>query len=1818
MRGGDLPPDSFDGGTVKHSITVATNRDGALAAATAVPGQDVIVLQIAGGPELRLHPETARDLMNAQNREAAGRGAPGAVVAAGEVAVPMQLAWPGLDQGTATRGIGGVLLSIFKVVTGIGQDTVADFAVSKVVQNADGQVDEGVYALSPSAMTALKGTPKLATIPAATAGAPTLVLIHGTFSSTEGTFNKLWSQQPAVVAKLFGTYAGRVYALDHRTLGVSPIANALTLAQAAPAGAQLHLLTHSRGGLVAETLARACATPDDVATQFQNALADARESWGSDADSRQKAFDVQLADLQQLAAVVKAKGLKVTRMVRVACPVRGTTLASRRLDAYISVLKWALELAHIPVAPELVGLLGAVAQKKADPAELPGLEAQMPDSVLVQWLHAVDQPLPGDLRVVAGDMQGDSVITWVKTLLSDAFYWSDNDLVVQTRSMYGGAPRANSAVFVLDQGGAVSHFSYFANDKTAQAVLAGLTIDAPAGFTTIGPLSWAGESSDGVRGAAAITASDTSQRDKPLVFILPGIVGSNLKVGAERIWLGWHVVNGFSRLAYRLGEPDAVLPDGPVGSTYDPLSDFLAETHAVVEFGFDWRKPIEEEAARLAVEVSAALAVREANGLPVRIIAHSMGGVLARAMQIVDGSVWSQMMARKGARVLMLGVPNAGSFAPMQVLSGDDRFGNLLAMVGAPFRSNKARQVIADFPGLLQLQAGLSGTMPELGNAKAWQDIAERDLAWLAEHSLWHCLPVQISDNAWGLPSQDVLDRAVKLRKDLDAQLTVTPSLFANVAVVVGHADVTPDGYSCGPDDPGLVYLDLRDDGDGRVTRERAMLPGVPAWKVDADHGSLPRVRSAFEGYLELLNTGTTTLLPSASAAPVVHERSRPSRAQMSAPPAEQPTDVLHADGRSGDATANPVDAALKVSVIHGDLSFVGEPLLLGHYRAMRLTGTERVMDTMIGGTMQQSLLLGRYPTEPRTNQVFDNARPHLFGGIPRPQSVIVVGLGDEGSLRPEELVSTVTQGVLAWAQRVAESRNQVPAQFEIAATLIGSGGISISAGDAAHCIAQGVCDANALLGRQEPANRWPRVGKLSLIELYLDRATEAWGALRAMAATTPALLDVTEYIENGTGGMRLPPSSGYRGADYDFISVQTDTSGSGGMVYSLDTRRARTDVRAKSLQLKLVRLMVQKTSGATNRAAELGQTLFRLLIPAEIKPFFGDTSALVLQLDGGTAGIPWELLDTGTSGGNGLPWGIRAKLLRKLRVESPPPIPQDATADAHVLVVGEPATPPGYPRLFGAREEAMAVATLLSKEIDRDGQSRVRSVIRGAGSSDPGPDASAVIGALLERDWRIIHVAGHGEPPLNGQLKDSRGVVLSDGIYLGPCEIADMPVVPELVFVNCCHLAARSADETLAYDRSAFAAGVAEALITVGVRCVIAAGWAVDDDAAKTFATTFYGSLMNRKRFLDAVSDARIAAYKCGGNTWAAYQCYGDPDWVFRTSTPDAQRPPESHDEALANIASPTALKLTLEMIAIQASNSNEYDTFAEKLVVLEGRYGARWGKLGEIAEGFAVAWNELGNRATALKYYKTAVEAEDGSASIKASEQLCNVRARLAWDVVFDAVQKGATATDLSAVIQKGVADVGLSLALLAKISDYRSTSERESLLASAHKRLAMIQRVAGDSVAEEQAMNDARTFYERAWTRGLADKSANVFYPGLNGLALCLALDCALEPALVTAIDESLKAKAGSDPDFWSVSGASELALYKAVENGTLADACTPLMAAYAQLHGRVPSPRKWHSIYDTAYFVLDRYRNGPATAAERAAASALLTTIASFTK
>lgn len=1837
------PPRTPERGVLKQSIRVSTRRgDGEEVPTTAEPGRDVVILRIQNGPALTLHPENARDLLAAQlhpDGRPVTRGARGR----GTVRVPTRLQWegpqtvtaaPGLaarSAGSAARGdFADVILSGIDIVSGAAQELIADKAigaaqrwlVSQLVSRVDAQVDEGVYQLEPARLTSLKARGQaVSRVP--TSRDPVLVLVHGTFSTTEGTFSRLWTTHADDVRRIFQHYGDRVFALEHRTLGVSPIENALTLATALPDGAQVHLLTHSRGGLVGDVLARACSV-------------------GAGAGVRSVLSDVHAGDrrqLQELMRIVGKKRIRVTRSVRVACPARGTLLASRRLDAYLSVFRWTLELAGLPVGAALVDFLYGVAQHRTDPLSIPGLAAMTPDSALIRWLHSVDRPVEGDLRVIAGDTQADSLSSWLKTLLADSFFWTDNDLVVQTRSMYGGSPRGGGqAMFALDRGGTVTHFNYFNNSRSVQAIVDGLVEATPPAFAPIGPQSYGGRDASGTRAARAGRPTH-GRSTTPAVILVPGVFGSGLVANGHRVWPDSAVGGPVERL--RFG-PARVSVDGLVDSLYGELAQFLGETFDVIPFAYDWRRPLLESASLLARELAAALARRRTSGAPVRIVAHSTGGLIVRAVQLARDEVWRAWLSQAESRLLLLGAPTAGFWAPMQLMSGDETLSGALTLGSLPGREGHARQAFATFPGVVQLQAGLLDKTLKLSRRATWMRLATADARAVLDVSRWHDAKAQRDVAEWGIPSQRLLDDAVRLHKRLHAQRRrVLSALAGRAAVVLGRDHVTPIGYEQTPS--GMVYR-YTTDGDGSISDENALLDDAPAWRVDISHSHLTRSTESFAAYRQLLETGQTERLPLAR----VHRdrgetlvRDRPSRRRWSvAPPVSMGTPL----GVRQELVGPPQTQSnvVRVTVVNGDLTFIRQPLLIGHYRSSKLTGGERVTDRLIGGTMGAALDKGQYPDAPGSHQVFGNTRvrPDDPTLTPCPEAVIVVGLGEEGKLRPADLVRTVQHGVMAWAQRLRE-RHTPPRTFELATVLIGSGGIGMSVGQSAQLIVQGVREANErLTGGYDPTatndnQAWPLASHVRLVELYHDRATEAWRALRMMLSEPDSGCVLTDTVGTLPGALPRPIDASYRGANYDFIRAETlDGSLDRGIAYTLDTRRARAEAHPQPIQLALLHSLIRQGASDRNRDDLVGRTLFRLLVPVDMEPFLtGDTEAQ-LEVDSGTAGIPWELLDTRNEARHirtPEPWAIRTKLLRKLRTTEFRGRVVDAGHDAPVLVVGEPKCDEArYPRLPGARTEARAVAKSLTTGARALPTSMVRLLV--SEGAAPGPDANTVVKTLLARDWRILHIAGHGDLPEladdqahrpSARIVNPRGVVLSGGAFIGAREINSMRTVPELVFLNCCHLAARQPEELLATRRSAFrrsefAAGVADALIKLGVRCVIAAGWAVEDDQACLFAQRFYEALLAGQRFIDAVATARRAAWKAGGNTWGAYQCYGDPDWTLQPRALGGGGAIASVRERFAVIASPRDLEIALETLAVEArSHAAAHSAEAgarttspqwEAIELLRQRFEHTWGTRGKVAEAFAVAYAEVDAFQEAVRWYSQALEANDGGASVRAVEQLANMRIRLAWEAAW---RPSARATH---IVKEANRAIAREIGTLEKLVAIAPTSERLSLLGAASKRQVMLARVLGDANGEQSALTAMLKFYEAAATLARNQRADDVHYPALNHLAAKLLSAPGPEPVRlhskeVDDIRSRLEAIAGERPDFWSWVSQTELALYESMARRTLAKDVSSVIAGYDRLKLRVSSTWLWASVLDQARFVLHAY-GVDGLPDERAAADSLI--------
>ena len=151
------------------------------------------------------------------------------------------------------------------------------------------------------------------------------------------------------------------------------------------------------------------------------------------------------------------------------------------------------------------------------------------------------------------------------------------------------------------------------------------------------------------------------RRGGPTVYVLPGLMGSRIgtrgRLLDDVLWLDIvEVAAGhLTRLALPRGAQLRALGMMWLNTLKLKLSlevaGFDARSHA-----YDWRLGVESLAAQLNARI-AADARRE-----VMLVGHSMGGLVARATLPKGGS--------RIRRIVQIGAPNAGSFAPVLALRG--------------------------------------------------------------------------------------------------------------------------------------------------------------------------------------------------------------------------------------------------------------------------------------------------------------------------------------------------------------------------------------------------------------------------------------------------------------------------------------------------------------------------------------------------------------------------------------------------------------------------------------------------------------------------------------------------------------------------------------------------------------------------------------------------------------------------------------------------------------------------------------------------------------------------------------------------------------------------------------------------------------------------------------------------------------------------------------------------------------------------------------------------------------------------------------------
>jgi len=1834
----------------------ARSRDGTSAQTVALADTQVLLLELPDGVTVITHPANLRDAL--QRIDPASIDADGTLVF--ERALRSRgAALRGPLGDAAAQGLAGIAQRVFALRLNHAADPITDAARRKacewlgiaaedrIAQYADLGVSWlGTKALMWAIESRLEQAPGLYRWsrgelgPRVDAGdaaladdarrGPLLVFIHGTASSTQGSFEDLPRASSAYWKPFEQHYGHRVLAFEHRTLSESPIDNALQLARALPQGATLHLVTHSRGGLVGDLLCLEHFEPLIDGYALDHALlaeADPTERERLLAELT-RAHGEQRSALHDLAAELRRKHLRIERYVRVAAPARGTRLASGNFDVFLSALLslmgWVPGLKGNPVYAALRRAVLEIASHRTRANLVPGIEAMLPESPMARFLARATPQAGVALAVISGDVQGGGWLKRLSVLFTDFTFFDshDNDFVVDTDAMSAGIARPGQAHVLFDQGPQVSHFRYFINDGTRNALRAWLTEASVSSVQAFSPLRGIDERAvvatplEAMRGGAAAAAA------LPVTVLLPGIMGSHLWVSRrDRVWFSIPTLafGGLARLQVKGAAPDKVEAEAVFGQYYGDLLEHLECSQRVLPFAYDWRQPLDVLADRLAAALREQL---DTTAQPVRVLAHSMGGLVARALVHRHAALWDELMARDGARLVMLGTPHQGSHLMVESLLGKAGTVRSLGVLDLKHDLQQVLDIIASFPGALQL-------LPKPGFVDTGNDTAND---WFTP-ALWRELKQQARDLWFGngtaaVPAAAALARAQWLwQQDGSATPALPHAHRDKVAYVFGCAPKTP----CGIHREGDQWKMLGTaEGDGSVTWASGRIGGIGQFfYMPAEHGALADTPAYFDSLCQLLDRGQGGQL--LTEAPALRGAAEPVAAPYDAGPPLYPTDLEAAGGLFGGgrllrAPASPRDV-LRVRVHAMDLRQVTQPILVGHYEQDAISGAEALIDQhILHGELSVRNQLGLYPGAIGTATVMLAPASAHDSARGRRRGAVVVGLGRyDGSLTARTLTDAIRCAALNFLARVLDS-GAVAAGTEathplgLASLLIGyNSSANLTIADSVLALVRGIVDANRQFA-QATSSRL-RIGTLDIVEIYLDTAITAAYAARTAAQAlnadprVPGRIEADATLHEGEG-LRQRLFDGGRGAYWPRLIV-TDAraqnaapagadADAGAAPLAQDLRylylgsRARAEAVVHQRQPQLVERMVARQMQVMTYDPDFSRTLFQLLVPHDFKDAARQMQQMVFVLDAATANLPWELMAADDT-----PLAVSTAMVRQLessryRTRVSPAMGRRA------YVIGNPSTE-GLGQVFAAASPAAGTGALDDLPAAEEEALTVIDVLarhgfaveRAVGASQRALD---VMNRLYRHPYRIVHIAGHGvydERAADG--RERSGVVLSDGLLITAAEIDAMETVPELVFLNCCHLGTIDRGP-IAFNK--LAVSVARQLIDIGVRAVVVAGWAVEDTPARLFAEVFYDELLARNRpFGEAVFTARCRTWQRhpGSITWGAYQAWGDPSWRAEPNAP----PPPADGGGWSGVAPQELLaRLEGERLELQRSGSLVSPAEAARLVARVQQWFAttprEWVQRPELHSALGDLYADLGpdHFELACRCYEQAIRAADsaGRVPIRSIEQLANVQARLGG------------ARDDAALVARAIGRLEQLVQLTgAALPDAQGRApgdaplvgaERAGLLGSAWKRKAAIHaRGALAGRAGELAhMKDALAHSARCYRAAASELGAPQVapYQTLNWLFVWSLTALADERRRYVPHVQRCVAAANTaytdDPQPWNITVVADAALLTALLEQSLAamdasgdHALDTLAAAYDEvLRNALLTPRERDSV------------------------------------
>jgi CHAT domain-containing protein len=991
-------------------------------------------------------------------------------------------------------------------------------------------------------------------------------------------------------------------------------------------------------------------------------------------------------------------------------------------------------------------------------------------------------------------------------------------------------------------------------------------------------------------------AHSRSLRGAGHVLILPGIMGTKLGLPHsgplglcdDVIWLDPIDLAEGELIRLGLGDtPNPCVPLGVMLLFYLKLKLRLRAAGFNADFHpYDWRLDIATLGTQLAQRIAAL-----PHG-PVHLVAHSMGGLVARAAL---RQLAQQPAAARVVRLVMLGTPNFGSFLATQAIRGTLDTVRALAFFDPRHHVDElCAQVFNTFPGLYHL-------LPAAGK------FARVDLYDPAQ---------------WPAEGPQPNPKLLALARQTQDLLAPPDPRFALIA---GVDQKTVTDLEPGP--AGFAYTETTA-GDGTVPLALAQLPGTSTWFVAESHGSLPNNALVTRAVIDLLNTGTTSALPrqwapSRAARRTVTDtvlRAAVPDTKRGAPPNARETRTLldrflsttARETSPASTAANPqavqLDTVriarrrqhrLDICLAQGSITEVSaRAIVLGLFREVAPEGPALALDRRLGGAIAEFTQRRMFAGGIGEVFILPTGRRPVWADL-----ILFTGLGTFDQFN-EDVLDLVAENVV---------RTLVRTDVDDFATVLLGGRSGPSVGSLLESLFRGF-----LRGLLD-ADRDRALRRLTLCELDPDRFEEIKRELLRLAAT-PLFADVEVTFDE----TRLPvppetpePVSRGLAAPAGLTPAYLIVRQEGGRGSLLRFRSAVLTAGAKASVLTAERLVDPADLDRFLRdltpyhliddalpdfAARLANLALAPEVLAVLPALAGQPLAIVH--DAAASRLPWELLRCGDSY-PALDGGMsRRYLADNLSVAKWLDERRTHPILEMLLVVNPTAD------LAGAEAEADRILDLLATHPG------VRITRR---SRD-----EATRGALLE-DFRsgrfdLVHYAGHAF--FDARHPSASGLCCAHDEILSGRDLSGLGNLPNLVFFNACEsarvrgttvprrapAAAPAAPSTPSGPGTAAEAsnpaptpaldlaervnqtvGLAEAFLRGGVANYVGTYWPVGDNAAREFAGRFYGAIIEGQSIGSALLAGRAAVRALPEKSvdWADYVHYGNPHFVVKLRSP-------------------------------------------------------------------------------------------------------------------------------------------------------------------------------------------------------------------------------------------------------------------------------------------------------------------------------------------